>query len=66
MDRLIDGATRLTYVIGGLLAIDWFMFLDSLDTHARAYGVLIGAATFFANVIFQVIKLRRHIDKDDE
>jgi hypothetical protein len=61
MDRFIDGATKATYLIGGLLAIDWLVFLD---VHARAFGVLIGGATFIANVFFQIIRLRRRTKAD--
>jgi len=59
MDKWIDGATKATYVIGGTLVVGDLM--SYLDAHAKAFGVIIGAATFLANIYFQYLRLKNEI-----
>jgi hypothetical protein len=50
-----------TYTIsGGLVAGDW---LSVLDSHAAAFGVVLGLCTFLTNLIFQWLNHRVVVKK---
>jgi hypothetical protein len=51
VERIASLLQTSTYTIsGGLVAGDW---LSVLDDHAAAFGVMLGALTFFVNLVFQ-------------
>jgi hypothetical protein len=50
-----------TYTVsGGLVAGDW---LSILDSHAAAFGVVLGMLTFTTNLVFQWLNHRAIIKK---
>lgn len=60
-------ATAATYATSGTLVAGSYM--DYLNNHAGAFGVIIGVATFVTNFVFQLINrralLKTQINCDD-
>ena len=57
-------ATLSTYVTSGTLVAGTYM--DYLNAHAGAFGVILGAATFLVNVVFQLLNRKLIIKSQNE
>jgi hypothetical protein len=53
LEQIAKCMSHVTYSIsGGLVVSEWLSFVDS---HAAAFGVIIGIMTFITNFIFQIL-----------
>jgi len=63
MDRVIDGATKATYLISVGLVGNWLTFIN---VYAPAIGVILGILTFIVSSICQIVKTRKYLEREND